>query len=44
VWLEDDGTPPPAVPGISGRVGLTVATEVPWRFYVAGAVGLSRAG
>jgi DNA-3-methyladenine glycosylase len=44
VWLEDDGTPPPAVPGVSGRVGLTVATEVPWRFYVAGAVGLSRAG
>ena len=26
-----------------GRVGLSVAREVPWRFYVPGAVGLSRA-
>ncbi len=44
VEVRDDATPPPAVPGVSGRVGLTVATEVPWRFYVTGAVGLSRAG
>jgi DNA-3-methyladenine glycosylase len=43
VEVVDDGTPPPAVPGVSGRVGLSVATEVPWRFYVPGAVGISRA-
>ncbi len=43
VAVGDDGTPPPAAPGISGRIGLSVAAEVPWRFYVAGAKGLSRA-
>ena len=43
VIVLDDGTPPPAEPGVSGRVGLSVAAEVPWRFYVPGAVGLSRA-
>jgi DNA-3-methyladenine glycosylase len=43
VRIVDDGTPPPAVPGVSGRVGISVAAEVPWRFYVPGAVGLSRA-
>jgi DNA-3-methyladenine glycosylase len=42
VVLVDDGTPPPATPGVSGRVGLSVAAEVPWRFYVPGAVGRSR--
>ena len=40
--LRDDGTPPPERPGVSGRVGISVAAEVPWRFYVPGAVGLSR--
>ncbi|HEX8805274.1 MAG TPA: DNA-3-methyladenine glycosylase [Acidimicrobiales bacterium] len=43
VAVADDGTPPPETPGLSGRVGLSVAAEVPWRFYVPGAVGLSRA-
>jgi DNA-3-methyladenine glycosylase len=43
VALGDDGTPPPRSPATSGRVGLRVATEVPWRYYVAGAVGVSRA-
>ncbi|MDQ4089908.1 MAG: DNA-3-methyladenine glycosylase [Actinomycetota bacterium] len=43
VEVVDDGTPPPAVPGVSGRIGLSVATEVQWRFYVPGAVGISRA-
>ncbi|HEX2048704.1 MAG TPA: DNA-3-methyladenine glycosylase [Acidimicrobiales bacterium] len=42
VAVLDDGMPPPSVPGVSGRVGLSVAAEVPWRFYVPGAVGLSR--
>jgi DNA-3-methyladenine glycosylase len=43
VELVDDGTPPPDEPGVSGRVGLSVAAEVPWRFFVPGAVGVSRA-
>jgi DNA-3-methyladenine glycosylase len=44
VRVADDGTPPPVAPAVSGRVGLSVAGEVPWRFYVAGAPGLSRSG
>ena len=43
VEVVDDGTAAPAEPGVSGRVGLSVAAEVPWRFFVPGAVGLSRA-
>jgi DNA-3-methyladenine glycosylase len=43
VELVDDGTPPPDEPGVSGRVGLSVAADVPWRFFVPGAVGISRA-
>ena len=42
VELVDDGTLPPVAPGISGRIGLSVAVDVPWRFYVPGALGLSR--
>ncbi len=44
VEVVDDGTPPPEVPGVSGRVGISVAAEIPWRFYVAGALGISRSG
>lgn len=44
VTVVEDGRPPPACPGIGGRIGLSVATESPWRFYVPGAVGLSRPG
>ena len=43
VAVCDDGTAPPAEPGRSGRIGISVAVEVPWRFYVPGAEGLSRA-
>jgi DNA-3-methyladenine glycosylase len=44
VLVADDGTPPPTAPGTSGRIGVSVAADVPWRFYVRGAVGLSRPG
>ena len=44
VTVVDDGTPPPAAPAVSVRVGLTTGVELPWRFYVPGAVGLSRRG
>lgn len=42
VTVADDGVPPPARPGVSGRIGLSVAGDLPWRFYVPGAPGLSR--
>lgn len=32
VWLADDGTPPPAHPTVTTRVGIRVATEAPWRW------------
>ena len=42
VTLADDGTRPPPEPGRSGRIGLSVAGDLPWRFYVPGAPGVSR--
>jgi DNA-3-methyladenine glycosylase len=44
VLVADDGTPPPAAPGVSGRVGIRTAADRPWRFYVPRAAGLSRPG
>ncbi len=44
VVVADDGTPPPAVAAVSGRIGLRVATDRPWRYHVPGAPGLSRPG
>jgi DNA-3-methyladenine glycosylase len=36
VVVIDDGTPPPASPGISLRIGLTNGADRPWRIFVAG--------
>lgn len=44
ITIEDDGTPPPASPGVSVRIGVAAGADLPWRFYVPGAVGLSRRG
>ena len=42
VTVADDGVAPPAPPAVSGRIGLSAAGDLPWRFYVPGAPGLSR--
>jgi DNA-3-methyladenine glycosylase len=44
ILVVDDGTPPPDQAGVSVRIGLTAGAELPWRFYVPGATGLSRRG
>jgi DNA-3-methyladenine glycosylase len=36
VGLFDDGTRPPTVAGVSRRVGISVAVDEPWRWFVAG--------
>jgi DNA-3-methyladenine glycosylase len=42
VTIADDGTPPPAAPVVTTRVGITRAADEPWRWYVAGDVHVSR--
>ena len=42
VRLLDDGTPPPAAPGVSPRIGISVAVDEPWRWFVPGDPNLSR--
>jgi DNA-3-methyladenine glycosylase len=42
VTIEDDGTPPPARPGQSTRIGLSAGAEHPWRWFVRGDPYLSR--
>jgi len=36
VWIADDGTPPPAPPGRSTRIGLSAGQDHEWRWYVPG--------
>ncbi len=42
VRLLDDGTPPPKRPGRGTRIGISVATEQRWRWWVAGSDYVSR--
>jgi DNA-3-methyladenine glycosylase len=42
VRLVDDGTPPPERPAQGRRIGISVATEEPWRFWVADDENVSR--
>lgn len=42
VQIVDDGTPPPAEPGVSRRIGLSAGVEHEWRWFVAGDPNLSR--
>jgi DNA-3-methyladenine glycosylase len=42
VVLEDDGTPPPRRPGRGTRIGISVATEKRWRWWVPGEPAVSR--
>jgi DNA-3-methyladenine glycosylase len=41
VRLLDNGTPPPTSPGVGPRVGISVAKEMPWRFWVSDDVNVS---
>lgn len=36
IVILDDATPPPPIPGIGRRIGLTRAVDRPWRWYVPG--------
>src|SRR5690606_7603254 len=40
--IVDDGTPPPASPTATTRVGITRGVDSPWRWYVPGHSGVSR--
>jgi DNA-3-methyladenine glycosylase len=43
IRLVDDGVPPPGRPGRGRRVGITVAVDWQWRWWVAGDPHVSRA-
>jgi DNA-3-methyladenine glycosylase len=42
VRLLDDGTPPPERPAQGKRIGISVAKDLPWRFWVPGDGNVSR--
>jgi DNA-3-methyladenine glycosylase len=41
LWLGEDGTPPPDPAAAGPRVGISVAIDRPWRFWVPGHPGIS---
>ncbi|HUR17470.1 MAG TPA: DNA-3-methyladenine glycosylase [Acidimicrobiales bacterium] len=42
IRILDDGTVPPSSPEQGPRIGISVANEVPWRWWVPGDVNVSR--
>jgi DNA-3-methyladenine glycosylase len=44
VRIVDDGTPPPEVPSVGTRIGITAAAELPLRWWVEGERHVSRRG
>jgi DNA-3-methyladenine glycosylase len=42
VRIVDDGTPPPDMPAVSTRIGLTVAVDEQWRWYLSTDENVSR--
>ena len=42
ITIVDDGTPPPAVPAISERIGLSAGADLPWRWCTADSLHLSK--
>ncbi len=42
ITIVDDGVAPPTEPGVSPRIGLSVAADLPWRWFVRGDPNVSR--
>ena len=40
--IVDDGQPPPPVPVVTTRIGLTDGADLPWRYYVPDVADISR--